>query len=152
MKFGFLKGLSTPVFLAIMAIVMLLSLSTLGLLTISQTISSSGTITTANVGVFSDSQCTQPLSSISWGPVAPGASVSQTIYIKNTGNIPLTLSMSTDSWNPPAAGSSMTITWNREGTVLAADQSTSAVLTLTVASGISGVTTFSVNIKISGTG
>lgn len=152
MKFGFLKGLSTHVFLAIVAIVMLLSISTLGLLTISQTISSSGTITAANVGVFSDSQCTQPLSSISWGTIAPGSSVSSTIYIKNTGNIPLTLNMATSGWNPTIAGNSITITWNREGTVLGADQSTPAELTLAVNSGISGVTTFSVNIIISGTG
>ncbi len=152
MKHFFLKEISTHVFLAIILVVMLLSLSTLGLLTITQTISSSGTITTANVGVFSDSQCTQPLSTINWGSVSPGASVSQTIYIKNTGDLPLTLAMSTSNWNPSTAGTSMTITWNREGTVLGTDQSTSAVLTLAVNSGISGVTTFSVNILISGTG
>jgi hypothetical protein len=152
MEFGFLKRLSTHVFLAIVAIVMLLSISTLGLLTISQTISSSGTITAANVGVFSDSQCTQPLSSISWGTISPGSSVSITIYLKNTGNVPLTLNMTASNWNPTIAGNSITITWNRESTVLGADQSTPAILTLAVNSGISGVTTFSVNIIISGTG
>jgi hypothetical protein len=152
MKHFSLKGVSTHVFLAIIVVVMLLSLSTLGLLTISQTISSSGTISTANVGVFSDSQCTQPLSTISWGSVAPGSSVSRTIYVKNTGDLPLTLSMSTASWNPVAASNSMAITWNREGTVLAAGQIVPAELTLAVDSDISGVTAFSVNIIISGTG
>ncbi|MFA5365888.1 MAG: hypothetical protein WC325_11965 [Candidatus Bathyarchaeia archaeon] len=154
MKHFFLKQISTHVFLAIIVVVMVLSLSTLGLLTITQNITSSGTITTAtaNLGVFWDSNCAIPLSAISWGAVSPGSSVSQTIYIKNTGDIPLTLSMSTSSWNPATAGNSVAITWNREGTVLAAGQIISAELTLAVASGISGVTTFSVNILISGTG
>jgi hypothetical protein len=109
---------------------MLLSISTLGLLTISQTISSSGTITAVNVGVFSDSQCTQPLSSISWGTISPDSSVSSTIYLKNTGNVPLTLNMTTSSWNPTIAGNSITITWNRENTLLGADQSTPALYAL----------------------
>lgn len=131
---------------------MLLSLSTLGLLTISQNISSSGTITTVNVGVFSDSQCTQPLSTINWGSVSPGSTVSRTVYIKNTGGLPLTLSMSTSSWNPVTAGDFMAITWNRENAVLNAGDSVSAELVLTVDSDITEVTAFSVNIIISGTG
>ena len=152
MKFFFLKRLSTHVFLAIIVVVMLLSLSTLGLLTISQNISSSGTITTVNVGVFSDSQCTQPLSTINWGSVSPGSTVSRTVYIKNTGGLPLTLSMSTSSWNPVTAGDFMAITWNRENAVLNAGDSVSAELVLTVDSDITEVTAFSVNIIISGTG
>jgi hypothetical protein len=151
-KFFFLKRLSTHAFLALILVVMLLSLSTLGLLTISQNISSSGTITTLNVGVFSDSQCTQPLSTINWGSVSPGSTVSQTIYIKNTGDLSLTLSMSTSSWNPTAASDFMAITWNREDAVLDADDSVPAELVLTVDSDITGVTAFSVNIIISGTG
>jgi len=151
-KFFFLKRLSTHVFLAIIVVVMLLSLSTLGLLTISQNISSSGTITTVNVGVFSDSQCTQPLSTINWGSVSPGSTVSRTVYIKNTGGLPLTLSMSTSSWNPVTAGDFMAITWNRENAVLNAGDSVSAELVLTVDSDITEVTAFSVNIIISGTG
>ncbi len=152
MKFFFLKRLSTHAFLAIIVVVMLLSLSTLGLLTISQNISSSGTITTVNVGVFSDSQCTQPLSTINWGSVSPGSTVSRTVYIKNTGGLPLTLSMSTSSWNPVTAGDFMAITWNRENAVLNAGDSVSAELVLTVDSDITEVTAFSVNIIISGTG
>jgi len=151
-EFFFLKRLSTHAFLAIIVVVMLLSLSTLGLLTISQNISSSGTITTVNVGVFSDSQCTQPLSTINWGSVSPGSTVSRTVFVKNTGGLPLTLSMSTSSWNPVAAGDFMAITWNSENAVLIAGDSVSAELVLTVDSDITEVTAFSVNIIISGTG
>jgi hypothetical protein len=151
-KFDFVKGVFTHVFLAVLAIVLLLSFSAVGLLSVSQSLTSSGTISTANVSVFSDSACTIPLSSISWGMISPGASVSKTIYILNTGNIPLTLTMTTNGWSPSQASSSISLSWNRENSVLNAGQSIDATLTLVVASSISGITSFSVNIVIAGTG
>jgi hypothetical protein len=152
MKFSFLRKLSPRLILVIAAIVVLLSLTTAGLLTVTQTISSSGTITALNVGVYSDSACTQSLTSISWGQIAAGGSASKTIYIKNTGNAPITLSMSTDSWGPSGANGPITITWDKSGASLNVGQSTSAVLTLAVSSSISGITSFSVNIEIIGSG
>jgi hypothetical protein len=155
LKTRFWKGLSTPVFLAITTVILMVSVSTLGLLTINQTISSQGTVTivsTPNLAVFSDSQCTQSLSTIDWGSITPGTPVTKTIYVKNTGNVPLTLSMSASNWSPTAAANSMALSWNRQSSALAVGQSTSAVLTLTVNSDISGITTFSVNIVIAGTG
>ena len=155
MKNRFWKGLSTPVFLAITTIVLMVSVSTLGLLTISQTIPSSGTVTiisSPNIAVFSNSQCTQTLSSVDWGSITPGESVSKTIYIKNTGDVPLTLTMSPEDWSPSAASNSMDLTWNKQSSTLAVGQTTSAVLTLSVDSDITGITTFSVNIVIVGSG
>ena len=155
MKTRFWKGLSAPVFLAITTVVLMVSVSTLGLLTINQTLSSQGTVTivsTPNLAIFSDSQCTQSLSAIDWGSITPGTPVTKTIYVKNTGNVPLTLSMSASNWSPTAATNSMALTWNKQNSALAVDQSTSAVLTLTVNPNISGITSFSVNIVIAGTG
>ena len=152
MKFSLLRKLSPRLILVIAAIVVLLSLTTAGLLTVTQTISSSGTITALNVGVYSVSACTQSLASISWGQIALGGSASKTIYIKNTGNAPITLSMSTDSWSPSEANGPITITWDKSGASLNVGQSTSAVLTLAVSSSISGITSFSVNIEIIGSG
>jgi hypothetical protein len=64
----------------------------------------------------------------------------------------MSLNIATSSWSPAGAASYITVTWNREGTSLSAGQSTAATLTLTVSSGITGVTTFSNTITISGTG
>ena len=55
----------------------------------------SGLVVGVNVGVFADSACTQNLTSVSWGSVDPGESVGRTVYVKNTGNAPITLSMAT---------------------------------------------------------
>lgn len=107
MKFKSMRELSTHVFLAFLAVAILLSLTTLGLLTMSQTITSSGTITSINVAVFSDSACTTPVNTVSWGLISPGTSVSRTVYVKNTGNNPLTLNMHSESWGPSGANNSI---------------------------------------------
>ena len=75
----------------------------------------SGTIVAVNVGVFADSACTQNLTSVSWGSVEPGESVGRTIYVKNTGNAPVTLSMALSGWNPAVADGPISIVWDREG-------------------------------------
>ena len=148
-----MKKLSTGAIIAIIAITgMFLTLTTAGLLSVNQSISSSGSLTTVNVGVYSDSAYSQPLTSIDWGTISPGTTVTRTIYVKNTGNTQITLSMTTNGWSPTSANGPLTLTWNREGTTLSAGISTAATLTLSISSSISGITTFSVNIVITGTG
>ena len=147
-----MKKLSTGAIIAIAIAGMLLTLTTAGLVSVNQSVSSSGTVTTINVGVYSNSACTQTLTSIDWGTISPGNTTTKTIYVKNTGNTQITLSMTTNGWSPTSANGPLTLTWNQEGTTLSAGLSTAATLTLSVSSSISGITTFSVNIVITGTG
>ena len=58
---------------------------TLAVLNVQRAIPSSGLVVAVNVGVYSDAACTLELTSIDWGSVYPGGSVSRTIYVKNTG-------------------------------------------------------------------
>jgi hypothetical protein len=109
-----------------------------------------GSVIPSNVDIYTDSACTQPLTSIDWGSFSPGDSVNKIIYVKNTHSTPLTLKMSTTNWNPTYAAESITVTWNRENVILTSQQSTTATLTLTVASNISGISQFSVDIMITG--
>jgi hypothetical protein len=131
-----------------------LALTAYAAINVSIGINSSGSIAVSpNIGVYSDSACTVQLTTINWGSPSPGATVNQTVYIKNTqGSTSLTLSMTTSNWNPTTANGPLTVTWNQQGTVLAPEQSIAATLTLTVSSSITGITTFSVQISISGTG
>jgi hypothetical protein len=137
--------------IAVAGVGILLTLTTLGLLSANQTIPFSGTITTVNVGVYSDSDCTQNCTSLSIGAVNPGGTANQTVYIKNTGTVPETLSMTISNWNPPSANSSLTLSWNLENSVLNAGQSIPATLTLTVASSPGSLTNFSCSITFTGT-
>jgi len=102
------------------------------------------------VGVYSDYACSQSLEAINWGDLAPGGSVTKTIYVKNTGSSEITLGMTKTSWSPVSANGPVTLVWDREGTKLSAGGVTVATLTLAVSENISGITTFSVTILISG--
>jgi archaellum component FlaG (FlaF/FlaG flagellin family) len=147
-----MRKVSTGAIIAIVVIGLVLTATSAGLLSVSQSVSSTGTVTAVNVGVYSDVSCTQTLTSIDWGSVSPGGSVTRMIYVKNTGNAQISLSMTTTNWNPSGANGPITLTWNRESTTLNPGQSTAATLTLSVSSGISGITTFSVNVVITGSG
>ncbi len=57
-----------------------------GVVISSQAISSGGTITSMNVEIFNNNDCTQFCNNINWGALTPGDSITQTIYIKNSGN------------------------------------------------------------------
>jgi hypothetical protein len=148
-----IRKASAGAIVALVAAGVFLTLVTAGLISSSQTVPSTGTVSAVNVGVYSDSQCTQNLTSISWGNIAPGGTATYTIYVKNSGTVQMTLNMTTNSWNPASANGPITLIWNKEATVLSAGSSTSATLTLTVSSSISSsITTFSFNIVITGTG
>jgi hypothetical protein len=146
-----MRKISTGAAIAIAATGLFMTLLTTGLLMSSQTLQSNGTVTAVNVGVYSDSGCTQNCTSIDWGTIAPGNSSTRTIYIKNIGTIPMTLSMTTGSWVPSNANTYISLSWNRGGTVLSAGQSISATLTLSASSSAGNITSFSFNMTITGT-
>jgi hypothetical protein len=130
--------------------VMGLIVSALGALVATRTISNSGSINAVGVGVYADSNCTTVLSTINWGGLNPGNVKNYTMYVENTGTVPVTLNMTVGSWSPTSASSYITLTWNQEQYVLPAGQVVTAVLTLSVSSSISGVTSFSFTITITG--
>jgi hypothetical protein len=116
-----------------------------------QNVPSSGSITSVNVSVYNDQPCTQKCQSLNWSTIVAGNSVSKTIYIKNTGGLPITLGMNATNWNPVTAEGPMTMSWNCENTVLQANQSIEATITLNVSPTIDpSITNFSFNIVITG--
>jgi hypothetical protein len=129
-----------------------LAASTLAVLTVNQNIGSAGTVTTSpNIGVYSNSACTNNMTTISWGSITAGGSTTQTIYVKNTGTGTLTLGLSATSWTPTQASSYITVSWDKQGAKLSAGQSTQATVTITVSSSITDITNFSNTISISAT-
>jgi hypothetical protein len=141
-----------PITLACLA----LMLTAYAAVTVSTTINTTGTMVYAipsNIGVYSDSACTVALAPIDWGSLSPGGTLSKTFYVKNIAGVAsLTLSMATSNWSPTTANGPITLTWNRQGTVLAPGQSTMATITLSTSASMTGITSFGVQIIISGTG
>lgn len=147
---------TTTRLIAVMVLISLalaLGYTTYGALTVNKNLSSEGSIiVSADLGVYSDSTCQIPITTIDWGSLSPGESVTKTVYIKNTGSgISLNLSMSPSNWNPANVDNYMTLTWDPTVPTLAPGASTAATLTLTVSSSIIDITTFDVQITIVGT-
>jgi archaellum component FlaG (FlaF/FlaG flagellin family) len=128
-----------------------LAISTSGLLSASQSVPYNGTISAVNLAIYSDSSLTQNCTSLSTGAVNPGGTATQTIYIKNTGTIPETLTMTVNNWNPANASSSLTLSWDRQNYVLNPGQSIQGTLTLTAVSNTGNLSTFSCSATFTGT-
>jgi hypothetical protein len=105
---------------------------------------------TLNLAVYTDAAATINCTNINWGILNPGDTTTKTIFIKNTGSTQTTLSLAASSWSPASASSVLTLTWNKEGATLAAGETIPATLTLQVAQDTGDLSSFSLNIVVSG--
>ena len=128
-----------------------LTVTTLAVLSSNQNVPLNGTITTINLGVYTDSDCTHNATALNVGELNPGSTTTQTVYVKNTGNAPETLTMTVNNWNPTEARDALTLTWDQQNVVLDAGEVVEATLTLTVAADTGSLTTFSCNVTFTGT-
>jgi uncharacterized repeat protein (TIGR01451 family) len=123
-----------------------------GVLQSSRTISSSGTIKAIGVEVYWDQGGTNPVTSVDWGNPEPGDTLTRTIYVENTGNSQMTLSLVVSNWSPTGAADYITVTWDRDDYQLGAGDMVEAILTLQVSPDINGIENFSFDMVIEGTG
>ena len=147
-----MKKISNLGIVAIVVMAISSGLLVSGLLTASKVLSSYGSVKTINVEVYWDFACTQVVGLIDWGTPEPGDTLSWTVYVKNSGSAPMNVSLMTGGWSPEAAGSYLTVSWDQEGATINADEVVQAVITMDVSSSISGITDFSFDITIEGTG
>jgi len=118
----------------------------------SSTISHVGTLKAIGIDVYWEETLASRVKAIDWGSLEPGAQKSFTVYIRNEGNIPLTLSISTSNWNPPATSNYLTLTWSYGGQVIKAATTAAVTLTLAVSESITGIYSFGFDITAVGSG
>jgi len=123
---------------------------TSGILSGSFIMHSAGNLKSIGVSVYWEQSCTSEVTSINWGNLNPGDTVSVTVYIKNEGNVAVELSMTTDNWDPSSASTYLTLSWNRQGFVLDSGEVVQATFTLSVSPDVQDVTTFSFDIIVTG--
>jgi hypothetical protein len=123
-----------------------------GLTSTSVRLSSSGSVKALGVGIYWDSACSQTVSSIDWGFVEPGTVKNATVYMRNEGNGSITLSLQTANWNPPNAADYISLSWNYAGQAIGVNQVVAVTLSLSISSKIQGITTFSFDIVVVGSG
>lgn len=133
-----------------------LSIASSGVLTAQQNIPTkvhiSGNIaSTDNIGVYSNPEATIICTNLDCGNISQDSTTTETIYIKNTGNVSETLNMVTINCDPLLARSPLTITWSQEGTLLEPGSIVPATLNLKVGSNIGSFSEMIFNVVIVGT-
>lgn len=104
------------------------------------------------VEVYYDSACTTVVSSIDWGVIEAGGSANTTVYVKNLGNTPVTLSLSTQNWSPPEASQYIEVDWDYDGRALDPNEVMPITIILTVSANATAITDFSFEIVITSQG
>ena len=120
--------------------------------TFRSTIGSHGAVKAFGVGVYWDSLCINPVSSVDWGLVEPDATCNVTIHLKNEGNFPVTLFLGAENWNPENASDYFTLTWDYGNETIDAGETLRVTLSLLTSSGVEDVKGFSFDIVIGGVG
>jgi len=112
---------------------------------------SGGVLGSADIEVYWEDQCVNKISSIDWGRVGRGAEKSVTVYVKNTGNVPLTLSEDTGNWSPPEAETYLALTWTYGGEPVQPNEVLPVTFTLSVSQSETEVTAFRFDTYVTGT-
>jgi hypothetical protein len=119
-----------------------------GLLTRQDTLSTSGVLAGAGVGIYSDAACTQNLTLIDWGLIYPGETYTVTCYLKNLGNIDTALTINTLNWAPPLASTYLTFQTDYAGQTLQPDAVLPLTVTLHASEDTAGFDAFSFDITV----
>lgn len=117
-----------------------------------KTVSNVGSVKAIGVGVYWDENCTSEVSFIDWGMLEPGSGENVTVYIRNEGNSVASLSMDTSNWIPSNASYYITLSWDYGGVSISPGEVVQVTFTLSVSASIEGVTSFSFDIVVMGSG
>ena len=102
------------------------------------------------IDVYSDVGCTSRLTEVEWGSIEVGDSVERVIYVRNSGDAEVVLSLLTDNWSPAAASDHMAVSWDYDGSTLRSGEVLEVVLSLDVDASIPVLGEFSFEIIIVG--
>lgn len=110
------------------------------------------TVKAVRLEIYSDSECTNRVTSVDWGIVEPGATENVTVYIRNEGNVPVSLFLRTENWSPPNASDFISLTWDYGVQAIDLHRVVQMTLSLSVSDTIEGITTFNFDIVVIGIG
>ena len=102
------------------------------------------------IGVYSDENCTTPLSSISWGNLSLGQEKNVTVYVRNDGNETLFLTENASDWSSVQASQYLNFSWDITKRELIANSTINVTQTLEVPMSTTGFSTFSFSIAFYG--
>lgn len=105
----------------------------------------------ARVGIYWDSTCRNPASTISWGQFEAGSNKTVMVYVRNEGKSDATLFMTVQNWSPSNASSYMTLKWDYASQTLKANQVLPVKLTLVVSPITPEIANFTFDLTVTAT-
>ena len=141
-----LKEKKTLIFLSIFVI--LVAVGAWALLQKETRIHNTGKVRTMGVEAYWETECINVVQEIDWDIMEPGSNKTVEIYVKNPGNSPGALNITTENWDPAVAATHINLTWNLEGLEINPGEVLVARLTLTVSLFVEDVDPFSFDITI----
>ena len=87
---------------------------------------------TIKINLYSDQACTTPLTSVEWGEITAGGDSNIVVYVKNSGDTSVLLSLTTENWNSLTSKNNMDLSWNYDGSLITSGQIRQVTLTLSV--------------------
>ncbi len=109
---------------------------------------SDGAINDVGIETYWDSRCTKRVSSIDWGSLEPGTSETVTLFIKNKGKNPVTLSYYVSNCYPFEIANWLTLTWDYAGQSIEFKEVIQLVFDLYASENAEAMEAFSFNIVI----
>jgi len=102
------------------------------------------------VGVYWDSGCSNGVSLIDWGNLAPGSLKSIVVYIRNEAEESKYLILRTTNWKPLETFQYLNLKWDYDGQRIKTSENLQITLTLSVSRYIEGISSFSFDIIVTG--
>jgi hypothetical protein len=116
-------------------------------------IKTTGRIQSIGVQVYGDESLTTLIDAIDWGTITPGSYGEVTLWVRNNGTTPGTLTFATTDFQPPTMQPYITLSWDYNNQTLQPDVAIPVDLRCNLASNPpAGVKTFSFNLIISNSG
>jgi hypothetical protein len=103
-----------------------------------------------DIEIYSNSACTQLMSTVDWGEIEAGGSSSTILYVKNNGDTVVVLSLDSENWSSTLAMNNMYLTWNYDGSSMQPGQVKAVTITLIVEADCPELSNFGFDIVIIG--
>jgi len=100
------------------------------------------------IDLYSDAWCTSQCTSITWGEIEVGASISRTLYVMNSGDDEVFLYLTTNNWEPSEADGPIQLSWDYDESSIISGSVREVTLILSISSSITGIETFDFDIII----
>jgi hypothetical protein len=134
---------------AALVVSLTLTLVSFGSVFNSMVIGSGGTVNLpVGVGFYWDSNCTNLVEEVDWGPIEPGSTVDVTVFVRNEGSQTISLDITAENWSPIETASYMTFSSNCIGQTISPQETLQITLSLTTSPNIEEITSFNFDITV----